>query len=100
MQTPDLINGAFELLASGFVLNHTRALWVSRQPYGISLLSTVFFMLWGCWNVWYYPAIGQELSFYAGIAVLLANIFWVWSILHLRRVHPENLSVPGRVPTV
>ena len=83
--TPDFINGCFELFASAFILNHCRALWKSGQAEGISIVSTIFFTCWGMWNVWYYPHLGQTLSFYAGIAVLMANFFWVYSIWYIRR---------------
>ena len=84
MTTPDLINGGFEALASLFILNHARVLWKTREPHGVSLLSTVFFTVWGAWNVWFYPHLGQIFSFYAGITVMIANLFWIASIVHLR----------------
>jgi hypothetical protein len=82
---PDLVNGGFEALASLFILNHCRAIWRSRQAHGISLLSTVFFAAWGLWNIWYYPHLGQLFSFYAGIAVVCANFFWIYSIWLIRK---------------
>lgn len=83
--TADFVNAAFEMLASVFILNHARALWKSKQAHGISLLSTAFFASWGVWNIFYYPHIGQDLSFYAGIAVLAANCVWIALIWKLRR---------------
>lgn len=85
MITPDFINGAFELCATFFILNHARAVWKTRQADGVSIISTIFFACWGCWNVWYYPHLGQMLSFYAGIAVLCANFFWIYSIWYIRK---------------
>jgi hypothetical protein len=84
MNIPDLINAGFELLAALFILNNVRVLWNSRQAYGISLLSTMFFSIWGAYNIWFYPHLGQHLSFYAGILVMLANCFWIYSICALR----------------
>jgi hypothetical protein len=84
MSIADTINGGFELFASAFILNHAWALWKSKQAYGISLVSTIFFGLWGLWNVFYYPHIGQMMSFYGGLAVLAANSVWIGLIIYLR----------------
>lgn len=95
---PDMINASFEMAASIFILNHARALWQSKQAHGISLLSTIFFASWGCWNIFYYPHIGQTYSFYAGIAVLIANLVWVYSIWKIR--HDEHTrSTPNNAVT-
>lgn len=83
--TPDQVNGAFEALASVMILNHTRALWKSRQAHGVSFLSSLFFTSWGFWNIWYYPHLEQLFSFYAGIAVVSANVFWNYSIWRIRQ---------------
>lgn len=85
MNMPDLINGGFEACASIFILNHCRVLWASKQANGVSLLSTAFFMVWGLWNLFYYPHLGQTFSFYAGIAVVLANLTWIFVILKIRK---------------
>lgn len=90
--TPDRVNGAFEGMASFMILNHTRALWKSRQADGVSLVSSVFFTTWGFWNIWYYPHLGQMFSFYAGIAVVSANVFWNYSIWFIRK--SQNLRTP------
>lgn len=81
----DIINGCFEGFSSLFILNHVRVLWKTRQAYGISLTSNLFFTAWGIWNIYYYPSLDQMVSFYAGIAILLANICWNFSIWYIRR---------------
>jgi uncharacterized BrkB/YihY/UPF0761 family membrane protein len=86
---PDLINAAFEGFAALFILNHCRALWKSKQAHGVSLLSTVFFTTWGLWNIFYYPHIGQNYSFKAGLAVVSANFIWVYLIWKVRRLEKK-----------
>jgi hypothetical protein len=81
----DIINGLFEAFAALFILNHCRVLWQTKQPHGVSLLSTFFFTVWGVYNVWYFPHLGQMFSFYCGISVVIANLCWVGSIIYLRR---------------
>lgn len=86
MNIPDIINASFEGLASLFILNHARVLWQTRQADGVSLLSTAFFGVWGFWNVYYYPHLEQMFSFYAGLAIMAANLFWMYSIWVIRAV--------------
>lgn len=75
--SPDLINASFEAMASAAVLNHCRALLRDRTVNGVSTASTGFFFAWGLWNLFYYPHIGQPLSFAAGIAVTASNCLWL-----------------------
>lgn len=85
MAIPDIINGCFEAFASLFILNHARVLWKSKQAHGVSMLSTWYFMLWGVWNMWYYPHLGQYFSFAGGVVIVLAQLFWIWSIWKIRK---------------
>lgn len=81
----DLTNGLFEFAAAGFILNHCRVLYADKALRGVSLLSTAFFFLWGAWNVYYYPSLGQHWSFLGGLFVVAANGLWVGLMLKYRR---------------
>lgn len=81
----DLVNGLFEILAGGFVLLHCLRLYRDKQVKGVSIASTVFFTLWGCWNLHYYPSLGQTLSFYGGLFVVTANVIWVSMMIYYKR---------------
>jgi hypothetical protein len=81
----DLINGLIELMAAGFVLNHCRVLWRDRAVAGVSIVSTVFFALWGLWNLHYYPALNQWLSFCGGLCIVAANTFYIGLLIRFRR---------------
>lgn len=85
MMLNDVINGAFELLAALFVLNHCRVLLRDRAVAGVSILSTVFFTLWGCWNLHYYPALNQWFSFIGGLGIVVANAFYIALLVRFRR---------------
>lgn len=74
--TPDLFNALFEAIGALFLLADCRALHRDKQLRGVYWPGRVFFATWGLWNVLYYPAIGQTLSFVAGVAVLVANAIW------------------------
>jgi hypothetical protein len=83
--TPDLVNGAFELLGGAFIFNHCRAVWRDKAVKGVSVLSTAFFTLWGLWNLYYYPHLNQWWSLAGGVAIVLANAVWVALLLKYRR---------------
>jgi len=85
MQLPDMINGSFELLSSVMILNHCRVLLKDKAVAGVSLLSNIFFVGWGGWNLYYYPHLGQIFSFYGGISIMLANVLWVALMIKYRR---------------
>lgn len=80
----DVINGGFELAAGFFVLNHCRVLYAHKETRGVSLASSAFFTLWGFWNLYYYPALNQPLSFYGGLFVVAANALYVGMMISYR----------------
>lgn len=82
--TPDLLNGAFELLGAVAILNHCRAVIRDKAVAGVSALSTAFFAAWGCWNLFYYPSLGQWFSFVGGLGIVLANALWVALLIRYR----------------
>jgi hypothetical protein len=82
--TSDLVNGLFEACGAISVLNHTRVLWRSRQAHGVSVLSILFFTAWGGWNLFFYPHLGQWLSFCGGLAIMVSEIVWFGSVVWLR----------------
>lgn len=73
----DLMNGSFEFLAAFASLNHSRVAYKHKKVSGVSKLSVAFFTLWGLWNLYYYPHLGQWASFAGGIVIMLANTLWL-----------------------
>ena len=86
--TPDLVNGLFEALAGLFVINHCRVLLRDRAVAGVSIASVAFFTLWGVWNLWYYPNLGQFWSLVGAVFIVLANAVYVG--LLIRFATPKN----------
>lgn len=80
----DAINGSFELAAGFFVLNHCRVLHAHKQVRGVSLTSVAFFVIWGVWNMYYYPSLNQPISFYGGVFVVAANAFYLGQMWRYR----------------
>ncbi len=84
MDIPDLVNAGFELCATLFILNNSRVAFKQKMVAGVSIISIMFFTSWGFWNIYYYPHLGQALSFYCGIGVVIANMIWVSILLYYR----------------
>jgi hypothetical protein len=53
-----------------------------KQVKGYSLWTPIFFTSWGAWNLFYYPHLGQTLSFAAGILVLCVNAVYLGLLIH------------------
>ncbi len=89
MSWQDLTNGAFEMLGAIAIFGHVLRLWKDKAVAGVSILATIFFSLWGFWNLYYYPHLDQWASFGGGIAIVLGNIIWVTGMIYYTR-HPGN----------
>lgn len=85
MLLPDVINACFEMFAGLFCFNHIRILVKDKKVRGVSILSTIFFTSWGFWNLYYYPYLEQWWSFYGGLFIVVANIIWVYLMIHYSR---------------
>ncbi len=75
--SPDVINGLFELFGSYFTWKNAWVLHAAKEVKGVYWPTWLFFTVWGLWNLFYYPALGQSFSFYAGIFLVAGNIAWV-----------------------
>ncbi len=75
--TPDIVTGLFQLFAGILLFRNSWLLFKHKKIRGVSVLPTIFFLMWGFWNLFYYPYLEQMVSFYAGIIVLTANALWI-----------------------
>jgi len=73
----DLINGCFELFGGCFILLSVLRLYKDKQVYGVNWLHPAYFTAWGWWNLYYYPSLGQWLSFSGGIVIVILNTIWI-----------------------
>ena len=83
--TPDILNGIFELGGSIMLWNNVRAIYKDKAVQGVRVSSTAFFMLWGYWNMFYYPHLDQWWSFLGGCSITLANSVWVGQMVYYSR---------------
>jgi len=77
MQTPDVVNGTFEIV--GGLLCWLNVHKIAKEKYfaGIHWPVQAFFSVWGLWNLFYYPMLGQWVSFVGGLFLFVGNTAWV-----------------------
>ena len=77
MNWPDFVNGSFEALGGVFLAMNLRRILKDKKIAGISIFPVAFWSLWGFWNLFYYPHLGQWISFVGGVLVVTMNTIWV-----------------------
>lgn len=74
---PDSINGLYECVGGALLFLNCMRLYKDKAVSGVVPAVTAFFMTWGYWNLYYYPHLGQWLSFSGGLVIVAANTLWV-----------------------
>lgn len=72
----DKINGSVEALGAALLWYDVRVVYLHKQIRGVWWPARSFFMFWGLWNILYYPSLDQWWSFWAGVALVSANLAW------------------------
>lgn len=72
-----MINAGFESFSGLLMLLNCRALYRDKGYQGINIVAQVGFTAWGFWNLFYYPHLGQWMSFCGGLVLVLANVLWI-----------------------
>ena len=85
----DYINAIFEGLNVLFVCLSIKKLFFDKLVRGISIYHITFIVLWGFWNIYYYPSLGQWLSFSCGIGLVIVNS--IWYIMMIYYIKKEKL---------
>lgn len=86
--TPDLINGLFELGGAFVVLLSVFQILRDQGYAGLNPAQTVFFQVWGMWNLYFYPSLDQIWSLVGGLALVSANtayLICLWRLPKLKR---------------
>ena len=81
----DLVNGSFEALGSLFILISILKLYKDKEVAGVSWIHVAFFSLWGVWNLFYYPHLGQVLSFIGGCLIVISNSVYTGMLVYYGR---------------
>jgi hypothetical protein len=80
--TPDQINALFEAGGTIAVGLSIRQVLIDRDVQGVSIWQVLFFLGWGFWNLYFYPSVGQPWSFWAGVALAIANTIYVGCLVY------------------
>jgi len=78
----DRINSVFEVSAGALLCLNVWRLYKDKQLRGVSALPVGLFVLWGWWNLYFYPAVGAWWSFGAGLLVVAVNTIWLGQIAY------------------
>lgn len=89
----DAINATFELAGGLFIAASIVKLHRDKVVHGVSWLHVSFFTAWGLWNLIYYPALGQMLSFAGSVGITLANTIWLAQLIYYTR-RPGGAEAP------
>lgn len=81
---PDLANAAFELFGAYFSWRNAWQLHLDRSIRGVYWPAWFFYSAWGIWNLYYYPALDQWLSFWAGAVLVSGNLAWIALAVRMR----------------
>lgn len=74
---PDHINCIFQGIGAALVWWNVWALYRSKQARGVKWETTLYFALWGAWNLVFYSSLAQWWSFVAGVFLCGGNTAWV-----------------------
>lgn len=81
---PDLLNSLFELSGAAFVFFSIRDTLKNKSATGISIITVLFFSVWGYWNLFYYPSLEQWLSATGAILLAITNTVWLTLVLYFK----------------
>ncbi len=81
----DVINAIFEGGGACLLTMNVRRLYIDKKLSGVALAPTVWFNVWGAWNLFYYFRLGQIASWIAGMFVFLVNTTWVAMAVYYSR---------------
>ena len=78
----DVINAGFEFAGALANFASVRALWKAKEVKGVHWGQFAFYLTWGAWNLFFYPANGFLWSFIGGIAIMSSNVAWLLLVLY------------------
>lgn len=79
--TPDLVNASFELLGILFMVPTFSRSYRTKVVRGVSPLTPIFFLSWGCFNIFYYTSLLQPYSAIAAIGMVVTNLIWLYMVI-------------------
>ncbi len=96
MVIPDVVNGLFEIGMGVFGFLSVLAIRKHKTIKGVHWGPTAIAGLWGLWNLYYYPYLGQWFSLIASLGIVLINSTWLGHAWHYHRVNARQNDVVNR----
>jgi hypothetical protein len=89
----------FEGLGGFVVLLNVQRILLDKIVRGVDWKVMGFFTAWGLWNLFYYPHLGQWLSFAAGVWIAVTNLAYLTLMVHYIRkeakIDDRDDTLPG-----
>lgn len=98
MIAPDVINAAFECGGGILMGLNIRRILKDRIVRGVAWPVIAFFAVWGGWNLFYYPHLGQWASFAAGVALVVTNTIYAGLLVHYTIKEHRRVQGQGGYP--
>ena len=73
----DSVNAGFELACAVLLWLNVRTLYRDKQIKGIALSPNFLYLAAGLWDLYYYPFLGQVLSFAASLVYTTGFVLWL-----------------------
>ena len=85
MPWQDLVNAFFEGGMAFAVVPSILVLYKAKMLSGLHWFHIAFPTVWGFWNLYYYPWLGQWASFWAGLSIVTVNIVYLSMLFYYIR---------------
>lgn len=89
----DKINSLFLLSGATLGLINVRRVYLDKQVKGVSVWPTVVFTLWGVWDLYYFPTLGQWVSMGGSVCAVLVNSTWLGMVYYYKNYGGPNETV-------
>lgn len=86
----DVINSLFESISGLLTLISVYRLYKDKELKGVSIYPTLFFTLWGFWNIYFYSYNNFPYSFYGGLLITIVNVIWLSMIYYYKFKYKKN----------
>jgi hypothetical protein len=93
MKTFDIINALFQLGGAIAVWKNVHQICRDKQVKGVFWPLTIYYAVWGMWNLLFLSHMAQWWSLAASILLVVGNI--IWSLIAIRH-HLANLRLEQR----
>jgi hypothetical protein len=80
----DKINSGFELAGGFFIILHILRVLHDKSVAGVSVMTVLFFTIWGYWNLYYYKSIRQKWSLRATYFITAMNSVWLVLLIYYK----------------